>query len=193
MLCRFNRQWRQIFLLSVSFFFVVSEAVGAVEKAPYDCNAAGNREVQTTIDLKLAKKYKKQKNKIKEDVKALDNTLKVRLGFFPFLDPPMNLGIGKCVSAENGRLAIEQAMAYNRGVGFLVMQELMPHHWARVGLTDLSELAWIPVSPEELDRLNDPSLSTDEFQSVYRDLATLKERKLPFGMGTKQLNPEPGK
>ncbi len=186
-------QWGRILILSISFFALFSEVAGAFEKEVYDCNAAGNREVLTTIDLKLSKKYKKQKAEIREEVKASNETMKVRLAFFPFLDPPMNLAIGKCVSAEEGRLAIKTATTYNRGVGFLVMQELLPHHWVRIGLTDLAELAWVPVAPEDMARLSDPALSTEAFQSVYRELATLKERKLPFGMGTKQIEAAEGK
>jgi len=179
-------------LFSFLFFLVISDADASVDKKEvYDCNEAENREVRTTIDLKLAKKWKKKKKEIKQHIIEADRSLKVRLSFFPFLDPPMNLAIGKCVSAEEGRLVIEKGLEYNKGISFVVMQELLPHHWMRIGLTDLAELAWIAISPEELARLADPSLSTEQFQKVYRELATLKERKLPFGLGTKKIEVAP--
>lgn len=180
--------------LAVAFFmlvFVVPETHGFVAKESYDCNAAENKSNRTKIDMKLAKKYKKGKRKIKKDLIALDESLKVRLTFFPMnIDPPMNLGIGKCVSAENGRLAIQKALEFNRGVGFVIMQEFMPHHWMRIGATDLAELTWIAITEGDLTRLSDPSLSDEQFQQTYRKLATLKERKLPFGMGTRTIEVE---
>ncbi|MFQ5596559.1 MAG: hypothetical protein ACE5GK_00765 [Nitrospiria bacterium] len=188
---KFKKGFR--FVLPAVFFLVfgVGDAYGRAEKKTYDCNAVENKAIRTTIDMKLAKKWKKKKKEIKNDVIDNNDLLKVRLSFFPFLDPPMNLGVGKCVSAEDGRIAIKKALEYNRGIGFVVMQELLPHHWIRIGLTDLAELAWIPVTPKDISRLADPSLTTDQFQSVYRELATLKERKLPFGMGTKEIEVPP--
>ena len=106
------------------------------------------------------------------------------------MKPPTNLGIGRCVSAEEGRLAIEKAIEYNGGIDYVIMQEFMPHHWAMVGTTDLAELTFIKITPEDLKRLSDPSLSTAQFQALYRKLAALKERKLPFGMGTRKIEVE---
>lgn len=175
----------------LALLFVVPESHGFVAKESYDCNAAANKDNRTKIDMKLAKKYKKKKKTIKKELIALDESLKVRLTFFPMnLDPPMNLGIGKCVSAENGRLAIKKALEFNRGVNFLIMQEFMPHHWARVGATDLAELTWIAITADDLAGLSDPSLSDEQFQKTYRKLATLKKRELPFGMGTRMIEAE---
>ncbi len=175
----------------LALVFVVPESYGFVAKESYDCNAAANKDNRTKIDMKLAKKYKKKKKTIKKDLIALDESLKVRLTFFPMnLDPPMNLGIGRCVSAENGRLAIKKALEFNRGINFLIMQEFMPHHWARIGATDLAELTWIAITPDDLSALSNPALSDEQFQLTYRNLATLKERKLPFGMGTRKIEAE---
>jgi hypothetical protein len=63
----------------------------------------------------------------------------------------------------------------------------MPHHWMKVGATDLAELTFIPITPEDLVRLSDPSLSTKDFQKIYRELSALKERKLPFGLGIRKI------
>lgn len=172
-------------------FLSVENASSFVAKEAYDCNAPENKDNPTKIDLKLAKKkWKKKKREIKKDILEEDKNLKVRLTFFPFLDPPMNLGIGKCVSAAHGRLTIKKALEYNRGIDQLIMQEFMPHHWTRVGATDLAELTFIKISSEELTRLSDPSLSTEQFQKLYLELSQLKERKLPFGMGTRKIEPE---
>ncbi|MFQ5589070.1 MAG: hypothetical protein ACE5F7_09545 [Nitrospiria bacterium] len=164
------------------------EAHAFVAKESYDCNAEENKDLRTTIEIKLAKKkYRKKKREIKKAIQAGNSALKVRLLFFPFLDPPTNLGVGKCVSAEDGRLAIKKAVEYNGGVDRVIMQEFMPHHWIKIGATDLAELTFIAITPEELAKLSDPALSTEQFQTVYRNLSALKERKLPFGMGTRKI------
>ncbi|MFQ5779912.1 MAG: hypothetical protein ACE5HN_03890 [Nitrospiria bacterium] len=191
--CCQYRVWL-IFLIIFFFGLFVGEVHSFVAKEAYDCNAPENRDKRTTIELVLAKKkWKKKAKEIKESVTAENSGLKARVKFFPFLDPPMNIGIGRCVSAEDGRLAIQKAFEFNRGVDRVIMQELMPHHWVKIGSTDLAELAWISVTPEDLTRLTDPALSTEQFQKTYRELATLKERKLPFGMGTKKIEVEPEK
>lgn len=191
-----NRTSRNIVLLLMAsaIFFTVETADAIVEKSTYVCDAEGNREIKTTLELKVAKKkYKKRKREIKRELQKQHRELKIRLVFFPFLDPPMNLGIGKCVSAEEGRLAILRATEFNGGVDRVIMQEFMPHHWIKIGATDLAELTFIPITPEDLVRLSDPSLSTKEFQNLYRELAALRERKLPFGMGIRKIEVDDSK
>lgn len=184
----------RVSLVMVVFFFVglfSGEALSFVSVEAYDCNTPENKEKITTIELVVAKKkWRKKKRELKASVTSENSAVKVRVKLFPFLPPPMNIGIGSCVSAEEGRLAIRKAIELNGGVDHVIMQELLPHHWVKVGSTDLAELAWIRVKPKDLLRLSDPALSTEQFQKTYRELATLKERKLPFGMGTKRLDVE---
>jgi hypothetical protein len=157
----------------------------AVERA-YDCAAPENRDKPTTVEILLAKKWKDRAEEVKQSFTAADASLKVRVKFFPFLDPPMNIGIGRCVSAEKARLAIQEAIRHNGGVDRLIIQDIMPHHWIKIGTTDTSELTWIPIAPEELARLTDPSLTTEQFHDLYRQLARQTEKKLPFGMGSQK-------
>ncbi len=176
-----------VLLVLLVVLFVVEDANAFFAKESYVCDAEGNKEIKTTLELKVAKKkYRKQKRALKKELQE-SSGLKVRLLLFPFLDPPMNLGIGKCVSAEEGRLGIAKARQFNRGVDHVIMQEFMPHHWIKIGATDLAELTFIPITPEDLERLSDPSLSTESFQAVYRELSALRERKLPFGLGTRKI------
>jgi len=189
---RFLRRRNGLVLL-VAFLALatLADAQAFVAKEAYDCNAEKSRAIQTTLKLKLARKWKKKKKEIKKTLARERKSLKVRLEFFaPRMTPPQNLGIGRCVSAEDGRFAIQKAIKYNQGVDYVIMQEFMPHHWAMVGTTDLAELTFIKVTKEDLDTLADPSLSTEQFQDRYRKLSALKERKLPFGMGTRKIEVE---
>ncbi|HET6464831.1 MAG TPA: hypothetical protein VLY20_10680 [Nitrospiria bacterium] len=157
----------------------------------YDCNTPENLEEPTTIEIVLAQKWKGRGDEIKHALGSDTNGVKVRLKFFPFLDPPANIGIGKCVTAENGRRAIHEAVHYLGKIDRLIRQDILPHHWVMIGTTDVAELAWISISPDDLTRLTDPALSTDQFQTLYRQLAAPREKKLPFGMGSEKIEEKP--
>lgn len=157
----------------------------------YDCTAPENRDKPTTIEIVLAQKWKGQVDEIKQAFGSDTNGIKVRLKFFPFLNPPTNIGIGKCVTAENGRRALQAAVPYLGKIDRLIRQEILPHHLVKIGSTDTDETAWIPITPQDMARLTDPSLTTDQFQTLYRDLATPKEKRLPFGMGSEKIEKNP--
>lgn len=160
----------------------------------YDCAAEENKEKATTVEILLANKWKGKVEEVKQSFTAAsrpDEAMKVRVKFFPFLDPPRNIGIGKCVTAESARLAIREAGKYNGRIDRLVMQDIMPHHWIKIGATDTSELTWIPVGEEELAQLTDPALSTGQFQALYRRLARQKEKRRPFGLDSEKREENP--
>ena len=154
----------------------------------YDCNAKENRDTPTTVEIVLSQKWKGRIEEVKRSFASGTDAVKVRVKFFPFLDPPTNIGIGKCVTAESARQAIRTAIKYSGKVDQLIFQDILPHHWIKIGSTDLPELTWVPISLDDLARLSDPALTTDQFQDLYRQLATQKERKLPFGMGSEKLS-----
>jgi len=89
--------------------------------------------------------------------------------------------ISALVSAS--RTAIAAALQYYGKLDRLIRQDILPLYWVKLGSTDTAELAWVAVTPEELARLRDPALSTEQFQQRYRQLATPGAKPLPFGMG----------
>lgn len=164
-------------------------AAARAASAVYDCAAQENKEKATTVEILLAGKWKSKVEEVKHSFTAgshPDGEMKVRVKFFPFLDPPGNIGIGKCVTAESARRAIREGIKYNGKIDRLVMQDIMPHHWIKIGTTDTSELTWIPVTPEELAQLTDSALSTDQFHELYRRLARQKEKRRPFGLDSEK-------
>jgi len=191
MACRYPMRSPQIFSIFLIVLLILSRASSLSAETVYDCNAPENRDKPTTIEIVLAQKWKGQVEEIKRALGSETSGIKVRYKFFPFLDPPTNIGIGKCVSAENGRRAIAEAVHYNGKVDRVIRQDILPHHWILIGSTDVAELAWIPIRPEDLTRMTDPALSTEQFQTLYRELSTPKEKKLPFGMGSEKLEGKP--
>ncbi|MEW6681415.1 MAG: hypothetical protein AB1451_00620 [Nitrospirota bacterium] len=158
----------------------------------YDCQAEENRGKPTTIEIVLSQKWREQADEIKRALVSDADSVKVRVRFYPLMDPPRNIGIGKCVPADVARRAIQEAIKYSGTIDQLIRQDILPHHWIKIGSTDTAELAWMPVPPEDLSRLTAPNLSTDQFQELYRSLAAPKERRLPFGMGSQPIQPSPG-
>lgn len=76
----------------------------------YDCNAKENRDTPTTVEIVLSQKWKSQIEEVKRSFASGTDAVKVRVKFFPFLDPPANIGIGKCITAESARQAIRAAI-----------------------------------------------------------------------------------
>jgi hypothetical protein len=175
--------------LLASLFFQPAIVVSA--DTVYDCAAKENRDESTTVEFVLSKKWKGQMEEVKQVFTGGRKDIKTRIKFYPIGDPPANIGIGKCVSAENGRLAIKQAVKYYGKLDRLIRQDILPHHWIKIGSTDTAELAWVPIGSDDLGRLTDPALSTEQFQDLYRHLAMPKERKRPFGMGSEKIEESP--
>jgi hypothetical protein len=157
----------------------------------YDCQAEENRGKPTTIEIVLAQKWRDQADEIKRALIVDSDKVKVRVRFYPLMDPPTNIGIGKCVPADVARRAIHETTKYSGNIDRLIRQDILPHHWIKIGSTDTAERSWTPVSSEDLARLTDANLPTDQFQGLYRSLAAPKERRLPFGMGTQPIEESP--
>ncbi len=155
----------------------------------YDCQAEENRGKPTTIEIVLSQKWRDRADDVKRALISDSNGVKVRVRFYPLMDPPTNIGIGKCVPADVARRAIQEAIKYSGPIDRLIRQDILPHHWIKIGSTDTAELAWTPVPPEDFARLTAPNLPTDQFQELYRSLAAPKERRLPFGMGSQPIPP----
>ena len=127
------------------------------------------------VEIFLEKDQKKNLETIKAELAEVSIT-RVRAQFYRLGHPPENIAIGKGVPASIGRLAIQMARTYNSGVKYLLPQfRFFPHHIA-IGTSAFDEASQIPISPEQLDRLSDPALTTPEFHALYRKFTTENER-----------------
>jgi hypothetical protein len=179
---------RVVFILS--FLFLNPVQTFSTEVV-YDCHAPENRNKPVTIEVVLPHRFKDKREEIRQSFQSISDSLKIRVKIFPFLDPPTNIGIGKCVPAESARLVIRETIKYHGKIDQLIRQDILPHHWIKIGATDLPELTWIPIGQEGLKHLVDPGLSSEQFHKLYRQLTTLKVKKLPFGMGYENLEKKP--
>jgi hypothetical protein len=176
---------------AMAFSVSVLSQAGPVSAEEYDCRAPENRDTPMTMEITLSPKWKARTQEVRDSIRSENETMKVRVRIYPFLDPPPNIGIGKCVTAVEARLAIREAIKYYGKLSYLIRQDILPHHWVKAGATDVDERTWLSIRPEDLARLSDPALSTERFHEVYRELATPKERHLPFGMGKEKIEKSP--
>ena len=126
-----------------------------------------------TIEIWLAHKHKKQKKELRgflksKSIKVLNHTIQFwrpKGGH-----PPTNIAIGSAVSAEDARMAIDFALKYNDRVDLLVLRPLNPPNYVAIATSAWDELSQIPIKPEDLERLRDPKLTTEEVHSLYYEL-----------------------
>ncbi|MFZ5874893.1 MAG: hypothetical protein ACOYXU_00660 [Nitrospirota bacterium] len=129
------------------------------------------------VELFLAPEQREAVPAIKKAFETLSVT-RVRPQVFRLGNPPKNIAIGKDIPADVARLALRLAVDYNRGVEFLLPEyRYFPKHIV-IGSSAFDEASQIPIKPEDLERLRDPSLSTDQFHVLYRSL-TGEDRKRP--------------
>lgn len=121
------------------------------------------------IEAVLAGEYRKDEAAIKNDFEqaGLSN---VHLQFMRQGHPPPNIGIGRQVSAERARAAIRLALTYNRAVTILLPSSLFPPHFITIASSNFDDTVEFRIDAEALRRLQDPSLSTDQFHDLYRTL-----------------------
>lgn len=150
---------------------ILAESTAAVQKPKPTCDIS----VTTicTIEMWLAHKQKKNKREIKNFLKS--KSIKVLPHTMQFWKPkgghpPTNIAIGGGLSAEDARLAIDLAIKYNDKVESLVIQRINPPNYVAIATSAWDAKSETPITPEALERLRDPELTTKEFHALYVDL-----------------------
>lgn len=174
-----NICWGTVILIGIVMHstFVWADSVmkiGSVSK-----NGSGSDEANQKIlvEIFLSSEHKEDLDKIKKAFEAVSIT-RLRAQFFRAGNPPENIAIGKGIPASVARLAIRLAITYNRGVKYLLPEyRYFPDHIA-IGTSAFDEASQIPIGPEDLERLSDPVLTTDQFHELYRRL-TGEDKRLP--------------
>ncbi|MBT3921369.1 MAG: hypothetical protein HOF21_02220, partial [Nitrospina sp.] len=84
--------------------------------------------------------------------------------------PPTNIAIGSAISAKDARMAIDIALKYNDKVDTLILRPLNPPNYVAIATSAWDEESEVSIKPEDLKRLRDPKLTTEEFHSLYYEL-----------------------
>lgn len=124
---------------------------------------------QVQVELFLMKNRKADIDQIVQELKSASID-RIRTNFYPAGKAVQILAVGRKTPASVARLGIRLAMEYNEGIQYLLPQVLIPHHYLAIGTSAFDEKSQIPIGPEDLERLRDPSLSTREFHALYESL-----------------------
>jgi len=143
------------------------------ESGTYQPNCDTNKTTVCTIEMWLAHQHKKNNREIRkflksEQLKVLRHTIqywKPKGGH-----PPTNIAIGSMVSARDARLMIDIAIKYNDKVDRLILRPLNPPNYVAIATSAWDEQSEILITPEDLEKLRDPKLNTQQFQALYAEL-----------------------
>ncbi len=123
-----------------------------------------------TMEIWLAHPHKKSNRDIRQvlktrSIKTLRHTIqywKPRGGH-----PPTNIALGWGLTAEDARWAIDFALEYNDRIDGLIFQRLNPPHYVAVATSAWDDKSETKITPEQLQQLRDPKLTTEEFHALY--------------------------
>jgi len=124
------------------------------------------------IEVVLANHYKGQMSALTEEF-AQAGMPNVYVQFTRRGQPPQNIGMGRAVPADKAREAIRLALKYNLGVGILLPEHLFPPRFVTIASSNYDDTVEYPISKEDLAHLLDPSLSTEQFHDLYRQLTSV--------------------
>jgi hypothetical protein len=123
------------------------------------------------VEVVLAYQYRTREAELKRDFSEAGLT-NVHFQFARMGQPPQNIGLGREVPADKARKAIRLAIKYNLGVNILLPERLFPPRFITIASSNYDDTVEYPITQETLAKLQDPSLSTEAFHRLYRDLTS---------------------
>ena len=158
-----------LFLLSLTSILLPE----FTESAAYQPSCDISKTTVCTIEMWLAHKHKKDNREIRKFLKS--KQLKVLRHTIQYWKPkgghpPTNMAIGSMVSAKDARLMIDIAIKYNDNVDRLILRPLNPPNYVAIATSAWDEQSEVLITPEDLKKLRDPKLNTQQFQALYAEL-----------------------
>ena len=158
-----------LFLLSLTSILLPE----FTESGVYQPSCDTSKTTVCTIEMWLAHKHKKDNREIRKFLKS--KQLKVLRHTIQYWKPkgghpPTNMAIGSMVSAKDARLMIDIAIKYNDKIDRLILRPLNPPNYVAIATSAWDEQSEVLISPEDLEKLRDPKLNTQQFQALYAEL-----------------------
>ena len=155
----------------LSFFTTLLPAYS--ESGTYKPSCDISKTTVCTIEMWLAYKHKKNNREIRKILKS--KQLKVLRHTIQYWKPkgghpPTNIAIGSMVSAEDARSMIDIAIKYNDKVDRLILRPLNPPNYVAIATSAWDEQSEVLITPEDLQKLRNPKLNTQQFQTLYAEL-----------------------
>ena len=123
------------------------------------------------VEVVLANHYKNQVPALTEEFTQAGMS-NVHFQFVKRGQPPQNIGLGRDVPADKAREAIRLALKYNLGVGILLPERLFPPRFVTIASSNFDDTVEYPIDRVSLAKLQDPTLSNEEFHRIYRELTS---------------------
>lgn len=123
------------------------------------------------VEVVLASQYKNQVTTLTEEFTQA-GMANVHFQFFRQGQPPQNIGLGREVPADKAREAIRLALKYNLGVGILLPERLFPPRFVTIASSNYDDTVEYPIDQATLARLQDQTLTTEEFHRLYHGLTS---------------------
>ena len=171
---------KKLFFFAVLFLMSFSAALSSVyaESRGYKQSCDTSKTTVCTIEMWLAHKHKKDNREIRKFLKS--KNLKVLRHTIQYWKPkgghpPTNIAIGSLVSAKDARLMIDIAIQYNDKIDGLILRPLNPPNYVAIATSAWDEQSEILITPEDLEKLRNPNLTTEEFQAFYAELTNEQE------------------
>ena len=124
------------------------------------------------VEVVFADQYRSQIAALKEEFVQAGLT-NVHFQFAKRGQPPQNIGLGRDVPADKAREAIRLALKYNLGIGILLPERLFPPRFVTIASSNYDDTVEYPINQESLAKLQDTSLTTEEFHRLYRELTSV--------------------
>lgn len=124
------------------------------------------------VEAVLAKEYQNRESEIKIEF-AKAGLTNVHVQYARMGHPPKNIGLGRDVPADKAREAIRLAIKYNGGVEILLPERLFPPRFITIASSNYDDTVEYPIDPTNLSRLQDPTLTTEAFHQLYRELTSV--------------------
>ncbi|NIQ00373.1 MAG: hypothetical protein GWM98_08025 [Nitrospinaceae bacterium] len=151
----------------------------AAAEAPLPCKPVEQKAVK--IEGYISKKFRKQKRAILKEFKEIGH-IRTAIRPFPMGDTAKVIAIGRCVPAYIARHVMAKTLKYTSGIGVLVHQAFLPSHWIGIGTTTFDEPSQQVVTEEQVKQLMDPSLSDEQFHTLYRKFSVQDDLVPYFGL-----------
>lgn len=124
------------------------------------------------VEAVLAKEHQSRENEIKEEF-AQAGLTNVHFQYARMGRPPKNIGLGRDVPADKAREAIRLAIKYNGGIEILLPERLFPPRFITIASSNYDDTVEYPIDQVQLAKLQDPTLTTESFHRLYRDLTSV--------------------
>jgi hypothetical protein len=155
-----------VFLVILLFPELQMPLAGEFKKTAVE-NQESNQKI--LVEIFLSQEHKKDIDLIKNEFKRFSIT-KVRPQFFKLGNPPENIAIGRNVPVSAAQSAIQLALTYNQGIKFIIAEKRVAGDYLAIGTSMFDEKYQFAISPDDLQKLTDPSLTSPQFHEIYRHL-----------------------